>query len=138
MTGTDVVQLPVLIRKLVVLQGKLLEAFKSAYPKAQDWQWLFHFPSTGEVSVDQEQWKFRKHGAGIAFTSRSGVVVDLHDGLPDTSLVDAWRLLLYLESIKFMKDSDQAQQDLEKQLAELARSGLLRKVQGSKHYRLLK
>ena len=54
----------------------------------------------GTIALDGEQWTFHRHGAGVTFRSDRGAVVNAHVALvevPDG--VDAWRLLLYLESL---------------------------------------
>src|SRR3712207_908778 len=95
----------VLARPLLVLQQKLLTAFRGEFPNVHDWQFLLDAPKSGEVLADGELWSFRRHGSGLAFKSNAGVVIDMHRALLDPGLFDAWRLLQYLESIQVSAES---------------------------------
>lgn len=86
------------VRTLIGLQGQLVGALRVAYPAARDVKFLLDFPKTGEVTVGGGSWRFDRHGAGVAFTSPDGVVVDVHRGIGQPDVVDAWRLLRYLET----------------------------------------
>lgn len=54
----------------------------------------------GSLEFEGERWSYRRHGAGVAFRSGRGVVVDAHVAMADwPGAIDGWRLCLYLESL---------------------------------------
>jgi hypothetical protein len=130
-------ELLMLIRAFVVLQSRLLAAFREAYPDVADWPLLLDCPKSGELMVRGENWTFRKHGTGLHFSNAAGIVVDMHRALPDAGVFDAWRVLLYLESIQ-PPPALQAmiQATLEAKLADLASSRHILKASSEGTYTL--
>jgi hypothetical protein len=134
MTQSDAAHLGLIIRAFVVLQDKLMGAFRKSFPGVQDWQLLLDCPKSGKVAVDGEPWTFRKHGSGLVFTNAAHVVVDMHTALPDVAVIDAWRLLQYLESTATGLEMPVTEASLTSKLEELAKSGMLRKLPGMARY----
>lgn len=80
------------------LQANLVRAmFAAATP--QDLRY-FRDLTPGVVLVGGQSWSYRRHGAGVAFTSSDGRIVNAHAGLAFfPAAVDAGRLLEYTESV---------------------------------------
>ena len=116
------------------LQRRLVLLFL-AQEQPRDREFFADVSRRGTVDLDGESWQFVRHGAGVSFKSRNGVV-DVHVGLsqfPDG--VDGWRLWQYLESKGIpglVSGSDLIASDdesgLENLLATLAASGHLVKT----------
>jgi len=76
-----------------------MAAFTGLYPEITFTQEVLNLPGQGQVDIDGVIWTFQRHGAGLRFTSASdGRVVDMHQNLPRSDVIGAWRLLQYLES----------------------------------------
>jgi len=120
----------------VTLQKYLFAALRSTFPDASDFRFLIDFPKSGELSVEKTTWTFIRHGAGIAFTSQSGVIVDMHRKFEQPEMVDAWRLLRFLESSSALVDESLNEAQVEAQLRELAESGQLARAGLPGGYRL--
>lgn len=114
------------IRALLILQSRLMTAFREAHPDVQDWPMLLDCPRSGVIVSDGERWAFQKHGSGLTFRNESDVVVDMHRGLPDADIFDAWRLLQYLESVRAQAHVPPTESALTVTLDELSRGGYLR------------
>jgi hypothetical protein len=57
-------------------------------------------PRHGEIAARGERWRYHRHGAGVSFEGQdSRRVVDVHRAVRLSEAFDAWRLMLYLESI---------------------------------------
>lgn len=123
------------IRALVTLQSKIFNAFQTAFPEVQDWKFLMSCPKAGQLIIDGEQWSFKKHGAGLVFTSKKGVRVDMHRSVSDPAVFDAWRLLQYIESLNPQK-SQLNEAELGLKLNELAGVGHLYQAEEKGSYRL--
>jgi hypothetical protein len=124
------------VRTLIALQSQLVGALRLAYPAARDLKFLLDFPKTGEVTVEGETWRFDLHGAGVAFTSPAGVVVDVHRGLGQPGVVDAWRLLRFLETSGSVGLGTLEETAVDAELRALAQQGQLVSVDPSGGYRL--
>jgi hypothetical protein len=86
------------IRTYCHLQAQLVRTLLER-ERPKDTQY-FRDLKPGSLHIDGTRWEYRKHGGGVAFSSSSGVEVDAHVGMatfPDA--FDAWRLLLYCESV---------------------------------------
>lgn len=86
---------------LVQLQGQLTDTFKKKFPNANDFDWLVNFPKQGIVIIEAELWEFTKHGRGLRFIRkfpRPNYVVDIHTAFGESSYIDDWRLIQFLES----------------------------------------
>jgi hypothetical protein len=90
---------PSVLNRLCQAQAQLMAAFISRYPEISFTQEVLNLPCHGQIDIDGTTWTFQRHGAGLRFTSASdGRVVDMHQSLPRSDVIDAWRLLQYLES----------------------------------------
>ncbi len=116
------------IRELLVLQERLVAAFRNAFPRSRDWQFLLDFPSFGELNLDGAMWSFRKHGSGLRFVSSQGVIVDAHCWLGRPELFDAWRLLQYVESVVPRAEVPASEAELEASLEQLHGSGQIERA----------
>jgi len=77
-----------LIRDFVTAQSALLRIFS----KNREGR-------SGKIVFNGVNWKWQKHGAGVAFTNLSnGVVVDAHKHIDKPNYIDAWRLAYYMET----------------------------------------
>lgn len=124
-----------LVRAFVALQRRLVDALRLANPAARDFRFMFNFPKTGEVTVEGEPWRFDRHGAGVAFTSTSGVIVDVHRGFEQPDVVDAWRLVRYLETSGAVGGDKLDETEVDAELRVLAQHGQLKPVDSSGGYR---
>jgi hypothetical protein len=123
------------VRALIALQRQLVGALRLAYPGARDLKFLLEFPKTGEVTVGGEMWRFDRHGAGVAFTSLAGVVVDVHRCVEQPDVVDAWRLCRYLETSGAVGLGRLEEAAVEAELRALSQQGKLNSVNSSGGYR---
>ncbi len=97
--GIDaMIDILVIIKEFLLLQKTLLLAFKRQFSDAKDWDNLLDFPRHGAVQVNNEEWSFNQHGAGLMFISPNGLVVDVHDMVDDFEIVDPWRMEQFIES----------------------------------------
>lgn len=89
-----------MIAEYVDIQSYLVEMFKYKFPLS-DWKLLLDCPEHGCFWAMGEEWKFYKHGVGIAFTGkRTGTFVDVHVGIEFyPQAFDFWRISQYFESI---------------------------------------
>jgi len=122
------------IEEYILIQCALLQAFKSKFTNLEDWKWLLDFPRSGEVSIEGESWTFKKHGAGLMFSSSDGIVVDAHDMLENEEVIDAWRLEQFIES-KSKADSNITYEQLKNMMSQLVADEKLEDLGGDK-YRL--
>jgi hypothetical protein len=124
-----------LLRRFVSLQAELLRALMQGSSGAEAFRAAQRLPRHGELQVRGERWRFHRHGGGVGFEgSDSRRVVDAHRALGAPEAFDAWRLMLYLESIgvnslylgarEFLTDDER---ELEQWLAELEGLGLVRR-----------
>lgn len=127
-----------LLRRFVALQTELLRALARVHPHAKELWASQRAPRHGEVLVRGERWRFHRHGSGVSFEGEdSRRVVDAHRAMSVPEAFDAWRLMLYLESIgmsavrlgarEFLTDDER---ELEQWLTELEALGLVRRVLG--------
>lgn len=90
---------PSVLTEFCKTQAQLIAAFTNRYPGISFAQEVLNLPLEGRVDVNGATWSFQRHGAGLRFTSvADGRVVDMHQSLPKSNVIDAWRLLQYLES----------------------------------------
>ncbi|KQV55698.1 hypothetical protein ASC70_05925 [Caulobacter sp. Root343] len=90
---------PSVLTQFCRTQAQLMAAFTSLYPGISFTQVVLDIPRQGRVDTDGAAWTFQRHGAGLRFTSAvDGRVVDMHQNLPRSDVIDTWRLLQYLES----------------------------------------
>lgn len=76
-------------------QRKLVDAFLKLAGENEDW------PKHGEITINGEKWKFRKHGAGACFINENTQEeIDIPTGLgPNPNKIDDWQLEIYFTSI---------------------------------------
>ena len=90
---------PSVLTQFCQTQAQLIAAFTSLYPQISFAQEVVNLPREGRIDISGGSWTFQRHGAGLRFTSAAdGRVVDMHRDLPRSDVIDAWRLLQYLES----------------------------------------
>jgi hypothetical protein len=90
---------PSVLTQFCQTQAQLIAAFISLYPQISFAQEGLDLPREGHIDINGVSWRFQRHGAGLRFTSAvDGHVVDMHQNLPRSNVIDAWRLLQYLES----------------------------------------
>lgn len=88
------------IKVFISTQRKLTKALLNEYPECTNYSLLFNLPKHGRIKVDDMYWNFKKHGAGVEFSSvDDGRLVDVCEHINQPNLFDEWRLSLYLESI---------------------------------------
>lgn len=108
----------------VMLQRRLLEYLFLLHPEFAGDKWLVGVPFKAELHLDSEIWDVTRHGVGLMFKRREpapNVVVDVHVGLDNPNLLDAWRLQQYVESKGGRLEYD----DAEAMLQSVADSGML-------------
>jgi hypothetical protein len=106
------------------LQRQLVAEFLRVYPGLRDSKWLLDFPKNGAVEINNEHWKFVKHGAGLRFVRSSAepyLVVDVHKDIGKPGAIDKWRLIHFFESCGKRVAEDQ----LSPLLMEMCLKGLL-------------
>jgi len=103
-----------LINNFVLLQKRLLAEILSKYPECKSDRFLIALPKKGQILMGSEYWQFRRHGAGIEFTSVHSEVVDVHVGVTEPDFFDAYRLSLYAASIKKPHSLEEFEKRLEK------------------------
>lgn len=90
---------PSVLTQFCQTQAQLIAAFTSLYPEISFTQEVLDLPRKGHIDIKGFSWTFQRHGAGLRFMSAvDGRVVDMHQNLPRSDVIDAWRLLQYLES----------------------------------------
>lgn len=90
----------VLLRRFVALQAELVKAWLHFHPDALNPWASRRIPRHGEVFVRGEPWHFHRHGAGVDFQGQeSRRMVDVHRAMGTPEVFDAWRLMLYFESL---------------------------------------
>ena len=90
----------VLLRRFVSLQVGLVKEWLRSHPGALDAWAAKRIPRHGEVIVGGERWRFQRHGAGVGFQSEeSRRTVEVHRAVGTPEVFDAWRLMLYFESL---------------------------------------
>jgi hypothetical protein len=124
-----------LLCRFVSLQTELLRTLMQGRSGEEAFRAAQRLPRHGELLVRGERWRFHRHGVGVGFEGAdSRRVVDAHRAVGAPEAFDAWRLMLYLESIgvsavhlgarEFLTDDER---ELEQWLAELERLGLVRR-----------
>ena len=98
----------------LLLQEKLLEAMIDKYPDCAADRFLGTLPKSDQVRVNNENWKFGRHGAGVKFTSPQNIIVDVHVGVAEPDFFDVHRLCLYSESRERMVSFNKLRAHLEK------------------------
>jgi hypothetical protein len=132
MTGTGLGSLT-LLRTFVSLQSELVKAWLLFHPGALDPWASRRLPRHGEIFVRGESWHFHRQGVGVDFQGQdSRRMVDVHRGVAMPHVFDAWRLMLYFESLnissvhagnqEFLTDDERR---LEQWLTELEALGLV-------------
>ncbi len=88
------------LRRFVSLQAELVKAWLRFHPDALDPWASRRIPRHGEVFVRGESWHFHRHGVGVDFQGQdSRRMVDVHRAMGTPEVFDAWRLMLYFESL---------------------------------------
>lgn len=118
-------QLKAYIEQFIQLQMMLLIAFKESFPLVNDWVNLLDFPRHGEINTPSGIWRFQLHGCGLNFVGPDGVVIDTHDMVSNPEILDAWRLLQFLESIDAVKEAELEMSEIETALKQLLLEGIL-------------
>jgi hypothetical protein len=108
---------------------------------------LLGLPKSGIIVLEEQSWTFRRHGAGVGFKrNRDGIEIEAHVRPFSLSRgIDAWRLLLFLESsgAKRLIADDQAfdvtsLEAVQTMLESLANSGTLEVADDAKRIYLLR
>lgn len=73
---------------------------------------LQHPAQSGHLDAANARWRWRRHGLGVLFVSDHAQVVDAHRRPADPTLVDAWRLLQFVDRDRRLHERDIAR-DLE-------------------------
>jgi hypothetical protein len=109
-----------LIEEFAQLQRALLTAFAAVYPNVLgDETFVVNCPLKGDVICNGSRWFFTKHGTGIRFCdSKTGVCVDAHASPHDIDMLDAWRILSYIDSIQ--PNAEYEERDIETLMTQLA------------------
>ncbi len=144
-------QLLIAIRNYLTRQNALISFLKENYrntnPKTDDWLQgadTTHLPSS--IIVDDGEWVLRPHGDGILFKNiTSNKKIDVHTGIEDGSIFDAWRLYTYLKSIQYRLQISEniikknfTSEELNLELIKLEKLKLITKVESpSDHFRLV-
>jgi len=118
---------------IVKLQRRLLTGVFLLHPKFAGARWLVDSPFKAELRLDSELWEVTRHGVGLEFKRREpapNVVVDVHVGIDNPNLLNAWRLQQFVESSGGKLGFDEA----EAMLQNSAHSGVL--VRRSNGYEL--
>lgn len=76
----------------VLLQEKIINIFLIEFHHSKDYELLLDFPRKGEITIDDETWRFLKHGKGFRFQSDTGHIVDIINNIKQPYLFDIWRL----------------------------------------------
>jgi len=126
-----------LVKEFVKLQLLILALFKKQFPQAKDWNYLLDFPSTGQLKIANDMWVFHKHGVGLRFESSRGTIVDIHSRISEPDILDAWRLLQFLESKKIVEEGQIGERDLDELLETLVVENILESASEKKReYRI--
>jgi hypothetical protein len=89
-----------LLRQFVALQRELVKAWLHFHPGALDPWASRRLPRHGELFVRGETWRFHRDGVGVDFQGQeSRRMVDVHRAAGTPEAFDAWRLMLYFESL---------------------------------------
>ncbi|MBV4535239.1 MULTISPECIES: DUF6896 domain-containing protein [Pseudomonas] len=77
------------------IQEALVAAFLELSKTKGQW------PTKGTILLNNERWAYRKHGAGVCFTSKNtGEEIDAHSGIEQKPYKkDSWRLEIYFASL---------------------------------------
>ena len=121
------------LRQFVAIQRELVTAWLHFHPEALDPWASRRLPRHGEIFVRGESWHFHRHGVGVDFQGKdSRRMVDVHRAAGTPEAFDAWRLMLYFESLnvgvvrvggrEFPTDDERS---VEQWLAELEGLGLV-------------
>jgi hypothetical protein len=132
--GQSVAESQLLLRRFVSLQAELLRTLMQLHPEVMDPWAAKRLPRHGELSARGERWRFSRQSTGVSFEGQdSRRVVDAHRAVRLPETFDAWRLMLYFESInmptvqlgaqEYATDDEQA---VEQWLLELEKLGLVR------------
>ena len=88
------------LKVFISTQKKLSKTLLDEYPECTDYSLLFNLPKNGKINTDDMHWNFKKHGAGVEFSSiDDGRLIDICEHIDQPDLFDEWRLTIYLESI---------------------------------------
>lgn len=132
--GQSVAESQLLLRRFVSLQAELLRTLMQAHPEVMDPWAAKRLPRHGELTARGERWRFSRHGAGVTFEGQdSRRVVDVHRAVRLPETFDAWRLMLYFESINVptiqfgeQEHATDDEQAVEEWLMGLGKLGLIR------------
>lgn len=124
------------MRRFIELQSLLLATFRQTFPGVSDWDYLLDAPKTGELQVNGDTWVFRKHGRGIRFENQDVIVVDAHQHISVECGIDAWRILVYIESFGGSLSESLGERALQEVFDELLDQGTLSMINAKGIYRL--
>ena len=100
-------ELTSLIKNFVAIQRQLLELIQKNQPLI-DREAFHDLPKRGFLRLNGSEWRYKRHGKGLSFVqAETGVEVDTHDLIEHPEAFDAWRILLYCESLKLVHISHQ-------------------------------
>jgi hypothetical protein len=125
-------QLKAYIEQFIQFQVILMNAFKESFPLIKDWINLLDFPRYGDIKTPSGNWKFQLHGSGLNFVGPRGTIIDVHDMVSNFEIIDAWRILQFLESMDVIEEDELEISEVEAALNQLTVDGVLIAVEGNK------
>lgn len=87
------------VREYVRLQTALQREFLKQNSAVHDWKFLTDVPRHGHVRALGVKWSYTKHGLGVRFFNDQKGVVDVHNHVSVSGLVDAQRMCEYIVSL---------------------------------------
>jgi hypothetical protein len=121
------------IKKFVGYQKVLWNEFFLHNPELKDFIRLLDFPRNGYLEIDNEVWRFHKHGSGISFEREGNdpkLIVDMARFVNQPEIFNGWRLSIYLNSINYYIDDS----DLDNKLKKMELDKVIKKVPNIENY----
>ncbi|ESQ90408.1 DUF6896 domain-containing protein [Asticcacaulis benevestitus] len=117
------------VKNFVALQAKLIAELNRCFASP-----LQDAPKRGRFKLSEYTWCFKKHGMGFRFLRLQSprIIIEAHEYLSNSGVIDAWRMLLYLESLGLKPEAEL----IDLYLYEQCRAGLLFPL-GSRSYELV-
>lgn len=105
-----------IIVEFVKIQEGLLNSLFREHPVFLNNPVLLNAPHQLELSIQDEKWIAKKHGAGVEFVRKipfPQIVVDAHNFIEKKNFIDAHRLHQFLESLGYEITFEQAENFLQ-------------------------